>query len=126
MEEVSKEEVVMSPGMKYKHYSPNTKCVLVYSKDNQKLLNKINEIAKENGNVLVLGTTKNIENYNVKNKLNMGESLEEISHNIFTLLRKVDSYNVKLVIIEGVKKEGLGLAIMNRLIRACGHNYIEI
>ena len=126
MEEVSKEEVVMSPGMKYKHYSPNTKCILVYSKDNQKLVNKINNISKENGNVLILGTTKNIENYNVKNKLNMGESLEEISHNIFTLLRKVDSYNVKLVIIEGVKKEGLGLAIMNRLIRACGHNYIEI
>ena len=56
----------------------------------------------------------------------MGETLEEISQNIFTLLRKVDSYNVDLVIIEGVEKEGLGLAIMNRLIRACEHNYIEI
>ena len=56
----------------------------------------------------------------------MGENLEEISKNIFTLLRKVDSYKVDLVIIEGVKKEGLGLAIMNRLIRACEHNYIEI
>ena len=44
----------------------------------------------------------------------MGDSLEEISKNIFTLLRKVDSYNVDLVIIEGVKKEGLGLAIMIR------------
>ena len=126
MEEVKKEEKVMSPGMKYRHYSPTTKCVLVYSKDNQKLVDKINELEKENENTLVLGTTKNLEKYNSKIKLDMGDSLEEISHNIFTLLRKVDSYNVKLVIIEGVPKEGLGLAIMNRLIRACSHNYIEI
>ncbi len=126
MEEVKKEEKVMSPGIKYRHYSPTTKCVLVYSKDNQKLVDKINELEKENENTLVLGTTKNLEKYNSKIKLDMGDSLEEISHNIFTLLRKVDSYNVKLVIIEGVPKEGLGLAIMNRLIRACSHNYIEI
>lgn len=126
MEEVAKDEKVMSPGMKYKHYSPNTKCVLVYSKDDQKLIDKINELICENENVLVLGTTENLEKYNCENKLDMGESLEEISHNIFTLLRKVDSYNVNLVIIEGVKKEGLGLAIMNRLIRACSHQFIEI
>ena len=126
MEEVSKDEKVMSPGMKYKHYSPNTKCVLVYSKDNEKLVDKINELVKENKKVLVLGTTNNLEKYNCFNKLDMGKSLEDISHNIFTLLRKVDSYGADLVIIEGVKKEGLGLAIMNRLIRACSHNYIEI
>ena len=52
--------------------------------------------------------------------------LEEITKNIFKILRKVDSYNPDIVLIEGVEKEGLGLAIMNRLIRACEHNYIEI
>ena len=56
----------------------------------------------------------------------MGETLEEISKNIFTLLRKVDNYKADLVIIEGVSPEGLGLAIMNRLIRSCSHNYIEL
>ena len=126
MEECNMKEKVMSPGMKYKHYSPNTKCLLVYSKDNDKLIDKINEEIGKNKNNLVLGTTSNLLKYNTKNKLNMGENLEEISKNIFTLLRKVDSYKVDLVIIEGVKKEGLGLAIMNRLIRACEHNYIEI
>lgn len=52
--------------------------------------------------------------------------VEEISKNIFTLLRKVDAYNVDLVIIEGVEPTGLGLAIMNRLIRSCSHNYQEL
>lgn len=126
MEECKPEEKVMSPGMKYRHYAPNTKCLLVYSNNQEKLVNKINEQIDKEKNALVLGTTSNLPKYNTQNKLNLGDSLEEISKNIFTMLRKVDSYNVNLVIIEGVKKEGLGLAIMNRLIRACEHNYIEI
>lgn len=126
MEECNADEKVMSPGMKYRHYAPNTKCLLVYSSDENKLIHRINEEIKLNKNVLVLCKTRNLEKYNINNKLDMGDTLEEISKNIFTLLRKVDSYKVDLVIIEGVKKEGLGLAIMNRLIRACEHNYIEI
>lgn len=126
MEECKTEEKVMSPGMKYRHYAPNTKCLLVYSDDKNKLVERINEEIKLEKNVLVLGRTNNLYKYKTDNKLDMGDSLEDISKNIFTLLRKVDKYNVDLVIIEGVKREGLGLAIMNRLIRACEHNYIEI
>ena len=126
MEECKKNEIVMSPGMKYRHYAPNTKCLLVYSNDNEKLVNRINEEISKEKNALVLGRTSNLDKYNTGNKLDMGGTLEQISKNIFTLLRKVDSYNASLVIIEGVKKEGLGLAIMNRLIRACEHNYIEV
>ena len=58
--------------------------------------------------------------------MDMGSSLEEISHNIFHILRQVDKTDYELIVIEGVKKEGLGIAIMNRLIRACSHNYIEL
>lgn len=118
-------EKVLSPGIKYKHYSPDTKCVLVYSKDKQKMIDKINEIASQQ-KTIILCRTANTEKYNNEIKLAMGDSLEEICNNIFTLLRKVDKYEVDLVIIEGVEKEGLGLAIMNRLLRACAHNYIEI
>lgn len=118
-------EKVLSPGIKYKHYSPDTKCLLVYSKYNQKMVDKINEIASKE-KAIILCKTSNLEKYENEIKLAMGESLEEICNNIFTLLRKVDKYNANLVIIEGVEKEGLGLAIMNRLLRACAHNYIEV
>ncbi len=114
---------VLSPGMKYKHYAPDTKCLLIYSEDNNKFINKTKDLEKEN-NILVLCRESNCKNF--KNALSMGETLEEISQNIFTLLRKVDNYKVDLVVIEGVKAEGLGLAIMNRLIRSCSHNYIEL
>lgn len=121
--EIKENEKVLSPGMKYKHYAPDSKCLLMYSKDNKKFINKVKEY-EEKENCLILCKTSNTKYF--KNTLPLGETLEEISKNIFTLLRKVDNYNADLVIIEGVEPTGLGLAIMNRLIRSCSHNYLEL
>ena len=114
--------IVESPGMKYKHYAPNSKCLLVYSKDS------LDEIIKSNiiDNTVIIGSKENEGKFNCA-YLSYGSKndLNEISHNIFTLLRKADKYKPNLIIIEGVKKEGIGLAIMNRLIRASSFNYIE-
>lgn len=125
---LEKNQKVLSPGMKYRHYAPQSKCILVYSKDNSKMVDKINELLSEYENPVVISCTENIEMYNTENKIDIGskKNLEEISKNLFTDLRKVDKYNPDIVIIEGVEKSGIGLAIMNRLIRACEYNYIEI
>lgn len=125
LQKVQDKEKVLSPGMKYKHYAPNTKCMLIYSKDTQKMIKKINEIS-EKQKTLIICRNKNKNSYNSKDKITIGDTEEEIAHNIFSTLRKVDKYEVDLVIIEGVEKEGLGLAIYNRLIRACGYNYLEL
>lgn len=123
---------VLSPGMKYRHYAPNAKCILVYSDNNTKLIEKICEISKEYISPVIISTSENVNAYKnntkVKNILDIGhrKNLDEISKNIFTYLRKVDTYLPDIVIIEGVKKEGLGLAIMNRLLRACEYNIIEV
>lgn len=118
-------EKVLSPGMKYRHYAPNTKCMMVYSKNEEAMVNKINELISGK-NALVVCRDKNFDKYDTKNKIKMGNSLEEMAHNIFSILRQVDNYNVDIVIIEGMQKDGLGLALNNRLLRACEYNYIEI
>ena len=118
-------EKVLSPGMKYRHYAPNTKCMMVYSKNEEAMVNKINELINEK-NALVVCRDKNFDKYATKNKIKMGNSLDEMAHNIFSILRQVDNYNVDIVIIEGMQKDGLGLALNNRLLRACEYNYIEI
>lgn len=123
--EYKKDEKVMSPGIKYKHYAPVTKCLLVYSKDEGKLVQTINENI-EGKRAVVICKSQNIEKYSAEYKLDMGKTLEEITNNIFSLLRKADKYNAEIIAIEGVPKDGLGLAIMNRLLRACSHNYIEV
>lgn len=118
-------EKVLSPGMKYRHYAPNTKCMMVYSKNEESMVNKINELISGK-NALVVCRDKNFDKYATKNKIKMGSSLDEMAHNIFSILRQVDNYNVDIVIIEGMQKDGLGLALNNRLLRACEYNYIEI
>lgn len=122
--EYKENEKVMSPGIKYRHYAPTTKCLMVNSKNEEKLVQTINENI-EDKTAVVICKTQNMSKYNAKYILDMGNTLEEITNNIFTLLRKADKYNADIIVIEGVEKEGLGLAIMNRLLRACSHNYIE-
>lgn len=117
-------EPVLSPGMKYRHYAPKTPCVLVYSKDETKLINAIKEETRKTNNYLILTNSKHAKV--LDNAIIYGDTLEEISHNIFKLLREVDKKNVDLIIIEGVETKDLGLAIMNRLLRACSYNSIEV
>lgn len=122
LKDIKENEKVLSPGMKYKHYAPSTKCILVYSDNKDKMINKIKSL--EDPNTIVICNSNNITNY--KKAISYGSTNEEISHNIFKILREIDKQEASLVIIEGVKEEDLGLAIMNRLIRACSHNYIKI
>ena len=119
-------EKALSPGMKYKHYAPESKCMLVYSKDNMKMVEKINNLAKEYTNPIVICSSENVGYYPNMKVIEYGKTMQDIASNIFTVLRKVDTLKPEIVFIEGVKKEGIGLAIMNRLIRACSHEYIEI
>lgn len=113
---------VESPGMKYRHYAPTNKCELIYIKDKSERIAYFNENSTEKTVIIGSSILKDIP---CKHFLHYGDTLEEISHNIFKLLRLADTYNPDIILIEGVSKEGLGLAIMNRLIRASSYNYIE-
>lgn len=131
MEHIEKDEKVLSPGMKYRHYAPKTHCTLVYSEDNPKLVEEILKIAdsnERNGKVLILSATENIDKFKDYECVDIGSknNLLEISHNLFSVLRSIDKYDAKLAIIEGVEAEGVGLAIMNRLIRACEYDFRKV
>ncbi len=128
LKNIKNDEKVLSPGMKYRHYAPKADCILVYSENNEKMIKKIQEITSKYTNPLVIACNENAKYYDVKNKILYGskENLNEIAQNIFKDLRKVDSFKPDIVIIEGVKNDEIGLAIMNRLIRACEYHYIKI
>lgn len=105
---------VESPGMLYKHYAPATKCILV---SKEKLVEEI----KKYGKTIVIGNT----NVSCFKFYNYGDNLVSIAHNLFKLLRLADKDNGEVIFIEAVDTTGLGLAIMNRLIRTCEYNYIK-
>ena len=123
---VTENEKVESPGMKYRHYAPKTKCILV--EQNNQQVNKINKLISDNSNCGVLGFSEDADLIHIsKDKficLGSKNNLQEISSNIFTCLRKVDTLNCSFAIIEGLEKKNLGLSIMNRLVRACENNVI--
>lgn len=123
---VKENEKVESPGMKYKHYAPKTKCILVQTGINQ--ISKINDILTSNNNYCVVGFIEDKEYINVPANrfisLGSKNNFQEISRNIFSSLRKIDRLNCDLAIIEGLEEKNLGLSIMNRLVRACENNII--
>ena len=118
-------EKVESPGMKYKHYAPNTDCVLIYGHSDQDYIDLINEHKKNKTTIIGFSEHKDLFKDCIFHELGSKDNLEEISHNIFSLLRKADKDNSDIIIIEGVEKKGLGIAIMNRLLRSCSFNYFE-
>lgn len=123
---VKENEKVESPGMKYKHYAPKTKCILVKTGIDQ--ISKINDNLISNNNCCVLGFIEDKEYINIPENrfINLGSknNLQEISSNIFSSLRKVDRLNCDLAFIEGLEEKNLGLSIMNRLVKACQNNII--
>lgn len=116
------------PSSNMKHYQLDTPSILVYSKDNQKMIDKIMDLMKNYKKPIVLCCTENAKFYPSENVITIAskDNLEEYSRNLFSSLRKSASFSPDVILIEGVKKEGLGIAIMNRLLNVCNDNYIEI
>lgn len=117
-------EVVASPGMKYKHYSPNTKIVIVDS-NSEAFINFVNS---KKDNVAALCYIEDQPKIKVKAVTYGKENDYNMQANeLFDALRKIDTLeNIDIVYARCPKKEGIGLAVYNRLIRAAGFEVIYI
>ncbi len=129
-EPVSENEKVESPGVKHKHYAPKTPAELIYSKVDGTLIFELNRMVKYyKGDVVILGFEEHKNNIVVSKhrfiSLGSKNNLEEVAKNLYSALRKADELGGQIILIEGVEKRGLGIAIMNRLLRSCGYRYHE-
>ena len=122
--------VPRAPGMKYKHYSPAARVILV-SGERQRVIDKINEKVAEDSakgyKVGVMATVQTENSYKCDNILVVGdrEKPETIGANLFKILRKFDFIGADIVYSEVFEEDGEGAAIMNRLNKAAGFNYIK-
>lgn len=109
------------PSADLKHYSLKTKTVVIYDKNNKEMIEKINSKAKEFENSIVICSKENSKYYNAKNIIEYGEKkdLSNISKNLFRILGEADGLNGDIIIIEGLKEEGIASAIMDRVKKAC-------
>jgi L-threonylcarbamoyladenylate synthase len=114
--------------MKYRHYAPNAEMIVIKGekrKVREKILMLVSKYKRKGKKVGVMLTSKKFDcNAHVTKFL--GKNLNSIAKNLFKTLRDLDKENVDIILVEGVREKGLGLAIMNRLRRAAGFNVIKV
>ncbi len=100
-----------SPGRQMKHYAPQTRMVLMDPKT-------IGEEAQQAG-LLSFGPSPEASRFAAAEVLSAGEDLREAAAGLFAAMRRLDAKKLPLIVAEPVPERGLGLAIMDRLRRAC-------
>lgn len=128
LSKIEDNEKAKAPGMKYTHYAPNADVYIVSGKDD-KVVDKVNSMIKVNSKndikTGVMCLTKNKEKY-IGEVITLGNSLEEVGHNLFNVLREMDKRNVDIIYSEDFPTEGVGQAIMNRLLKSAGYKIIKV
>ncbi|MEM3122112.1 MAG: L-threonylcarbamoyladenylate synthase [Candidatus Pacearchaeota archaeon] len=93
---------VKSPGMKYKHYSPDAKIILFEKSSKVKIEHYRKKYKSKNNKVKVIYPNK-IKNFSKK---------------LFSIFRQYDKEKVDYILISAVDEKGIGLALMDRVRKA--------
>ena len=114
---------VSSPGMKYKHYSPKTNVVLVCG-DTDKFADFVNSSEQD---TVAVCFSEDADKLSCE-KIIYGIASDELTlaHGIFDALRSVDKLNKCVAYVHAPSKQGVGLAVYNRLLRAAAFDVIQL
>jgi len=120
-----------APGMKYKHYAPKAEMVIVDG-EKETVITEINcktkEMHKTNKRVAVIATEETKGLYEADVVLSMGSREDEdaIAKHMYKILRDCDTLEVDVIFSECFQTPRIGQAIMNRLLKAAGHQVIRV
>ena len=127
---LEKGEKALSPGMMYKHYSPDGQVSLVEGDEAEVLaaLRELHRQATANGHrACVMCFTEHVTALADCQPHDLGSKHhpEEVAHRLFETLRRLDDEHMGAIFSEVVPPEGVGLAVMNRLGRAAAFRTIQ-
>lgn len=120
-----------APGMKYKHYAPKADLVLVEGKE-AAVVAKINERVQEKQaqgiKVGVIATDETKGSYQADYVVSIGSRTDEdgIARHLYQILREFDEWEVGAIYSESFSTPRIGQAIMNRLMKAAGHQVLTV
>lgn len=121
-----------APGMKYAHYAPQGAMRIVSGAAPEAVAAKIQaelDAAAQRGEVTgVLAFDEHIDQYRADLVLSLGSlaALETAAHRLYAALRRFDARGVTYIMAESCSEEGLGSAVMNRLLKAADHQVIHV
>ena len=120
-------EAPRSPGMKYKHYAPNTKVLMIHSDDWQKA------VAWGNNHQLRIGVlsgpaiAEEVRASTAAVFMYANDSVQSATKGLFAGLRALDDPKLQLdiIFVQTFPEVGLGTAYMNRLKKSAGQKFFE-
>ena len=102
-----------SPGMKYRHYSPKARVILIEGTDED-----FNKKAKVAGiAALRRGLKPAVIDY--------GDDERKAAHNLFADLRELDRQGYDIIYIRTLEESGLGFSVMNRMLKSAGYDVVK-
>ncbi|MBQ9326447.1 MAG: threonylcarbamoyl-AMP synthase [Clostridia bacterium] len=120
---LGKNEVALSPGMRYRHYAPEGAITLVTGSEEevlQALPRLYSQAVADGKTACVLCFHEHMEALRACHPHDLGSRLapQETAHRLFDVLRELDAEHMDCIYSEVLPPEGVGLAVMNRLGRA--------
>ncbi|MBR6522677.1 MAG: threonylcarbamoyl-AMP synthase, partial [Oscillospiraceae bacterium] len=114
-----------APGMKYRHYSPKAK-VIILDGNAENVAKYVNANSGEGTAVLCFDGEETL--FDVPTCLTYGdpEKPETLAEKLFACLRELDRDDIELIYSRCPPKDGVGLAVYNRLSKAAGNTVIEV
>ncbi|MCL2457024.1 MAG: L-threonylcarbamoyladenylate synthase [Defluviitaleaceae bacterium] len=114
-----------SPGTKYKHYAPNAQ-MFVVSGEQKKFVSYVKNIREKNFCVLAKkNTAALLKNFDAE-ILVLGDDEISVAQNFFSRLRECDALGVEKIFVEAVEEKQIGVAIMDRMLKAAGGRVIYV
>ena len=102
-----------SPGMKYKHYSPNASVKLIHGNA---------EEFREKAKAIGIEAMKRGEKVAI---LDYDNDPGKAAHKLFAELRELDRQGYSLILIRMLDEEGFGFSVMNRMLKSAGYDVVK-
>ena len=126
-EKLESDEKPLAPGMKYRHYAPKAPVAIVSGEYGEVCRFFRKMLENKNNAVLCFEEQKN-ELCGLENVFVLGRrsDSDQQARQLFDKLREIDGHNFERVYACEPSKDGVGFAVYNRLIKACGFEVIKL
>lgn len=113
-----------APGMKYTHYAPEAPVLLAFL-DDEDVTDRIEQLRSQ-GKRVALVATDSYRGLPHDAFVSLGESneIEAVSSRLFAALRECNQLPIDVIVAAAYPAEGIGKALMNRLEKAAGGNWL--
>lgn len=123
-----------SPGQSIRHYAPRAPMFLFTGSDRARILAQMRSNAEtlraRGQRVGILAADEEQATFSDLDAtiITLGslENLAEIGANLFARIREIDAQGVEVILVRAFGREGLGIAIWDRLVRAAEGRIIEV